>query len=75
MKIQDEERPLLSLVHGRLCTVQFSCSFYNRDGQFQFRRLGKVCAAKPSMDDRLTLESCRFQPGDHLCVVIRDRDY
>lgn len=50
-------------------------SFYNRDGRFQFRQLGKVCGAKPSADDRLTLENCRFQPGDHLCVVIRDREY
>lgn len=36
--------------------------------------MGNVCAAKQSKDDRLTLERCRFRPGNHLCVVIRERE-
>lgn len=50
-------------------------SYFVKDGKFQFRRLGEVCAAKPGRSDRTTLGECRFQPGDHLCVVIRDRDF
>ena len=57
----------------RSATLEFSSCFVGREGRFQFRQLGKVCAAKPGSDERITLERCRFQPGDHLCVVIRDR--
>ena len=52
----------------------YFCSYYNYDGKLIFRRMGNVCAAKPDRDDRLTLERCRFRPGNHLCVVIRERE-
>lgn len=50
-------------------------SFFSRDGKLIFHKLGSVCAAKPGKDDRATLQSRRFQPGDHLCVVIRERSF
>lgn len=48
-------------------------SFYTREGKLIFNKLGSVCGATTGKDDRVTLESRRFKPGDHLCVVIRER--
>ena len=58
-----------------LCFIIINHSFFNRQGKLLFHRLGSVCAAKPGKDDRATLASRKFQPGDHLCVVIRDKEY
>ncbi|KAK8811663.1 histone deacetylase complex subunit SAP18 [Blastocystis sp. ATCC 50177/Nand II] len=58
----------------RSAVLDFSSCFFVREGRYQFRHLGEVSASKPGRSDRVTLGSCRFQPGDHLCVVIRERD-
>lgn len=59
---------------GTSATTRVTASFFVREGRYQFRHLGEVSASKPGRSDRVTLGSCRFEPGDHLCVVIRERD-
>ena len=74
MRMREGDPPCWTFLLGINPAAVVTTSFFMREGKYQFRHLGEVSASKPGRNDRITLGSCRFQPGDYLCVVIRERD-